>query len=309
MASLRTSDGIEAGIVSEDHVLAVSDLLEHEGLEIPSEQGTVGMLDILKDWERMRERLGGIVDRVDGSASGRPLESASLAAPVPRPPSFRDFYAFEEHVSRSWKRRGQDVPDAWYERPVFYFSNPASFVGPGARVQRPSSTRALDFELEVAWVMGERVSDVDPGEAEEAIAGLAVLNDFSARDVQREEMSVGLGPSKGKDFATSMGPVLVTLDELEGSRGSTAFDLEMLARVNGEEVSRGSLDSLHYSLGEMTAYASRDTVLEPGDVMGTGTVGTGCILDLGSDAWLEPGDVIELEVERLGVLENRIVAP
>lgn len=308
MVSLRTGHGTEAGILSGDAITPVRRLVEERALAFPSGMG-YAVLDLLQDWHNARDLLEETMAGMDASGLSVPFEEARIGAPVPCPPSFRDFYAFEEHVARSWERRGQDIPPAWYDRPVFYFSNPSSFVGPRAPIRRPSSTKKLDFELEVAWVMGARLSDAEPGEAEEGIAGLTVLNDFSARDVQREEMSVGLGPSKGKDFATSLGPTLVTLDELEDMRGSKAFDLEMVARVNGEEVSRGNLDSLHYSLGEMTAYASRDTVVEPGDVMGTGTVGTGCVLDLGSDAWLEPGDVVALEVERLGVLENRVVAP
>lgn len=294
LVSIHQDDGTGAAIARGDRVLPL-----HETLD---EAQPVSMLDALARWERIRNDLNSAPDL----GQGAPLEDVDLAAPVPRPPSVRDFYAFEEHVSRSWKRRGESIPDAWYEVPVFYFSNPASIVGPEDPIRKPSTTDELDFELEVGWVIGERAANVDPSHAEEAIAGLTIMNDFSARDVQRREMSVGLGPSKGKDFATALGPALVTLDELVDLREGGHFDLEMRARVNGTKISEGNLADLEYSLAEMTAHASRDTVLQPGDVMGTGTVGTGCYLDLGTGDWLEPGDVIELEVEKLGTLRNRI---
>lgn len=309
LVTLQGPDVLEAAVVVDGAAVPVHELLEPRALPRGVDPGdAVNPLALLGDWPGTRDALEAAAADAD-PADGIGLEEADLAAPVPRPPSFRDFYAFEEHVSRSWKRRGEPVPEAWYDVPVFYFSNPASIVGPDAQVPRPSSTEQLDFELEVGWVIGQRARDLDPDEALDAVAGLTVLNDFSGRDVQAREMSVGLGPSKGKDFATGMGPALVTLDELEDARGDKAFDLEMRARVNGEQVSEGNLDDLHHSIGEMTAHASRDTVLEPGDVMGTGTVGTGCVLDLGTEDWLEPGDKIELEVERLGQLTHTITEP
>lgn len=314
LVSLRRAAATEAAVVVDEHAVPLRELLDADA--VPGRLGSgrpVRMLDRLIDWSTLSVRLdAAIADqgaRLAASDAAVPLAEADLAAPVPRPPSLRDFYAFEEHVARSWKRRGEPVPEAWYEIPVFYFSNPAGVVGPGDPVPRPASTNALDFELEIGWVIGEQAIDLTEDEAEDAIVGLTVLDDFSARDVQKQEMSVGLGPSKGKDFATALGPQLVTLEELEDARSGEAFDLEMIARVNGEEVSRGNLDQIHFSLAEMTAHASRDARLTPGDVMGTGTVGTGSVLDLGTDDWLEPGDVVELEVERLGVLRNRIVEP
>lgn len=218
-----------------------------------------------------------------------PLDGVTLLAPVLHPPAVRDFYAFEQHVATANRLRGRDVPQEWYEVPVFYFSNPAAIYGPEQVVPRPP-TAALDYELEVAAVIG----------AEGRIGGFTIMNDWSARDIQRQEMAVGLGPAKGKDFATSLGPVVVTPDEFPGTEG------EMVARVNGEERSRGNLRDLHWSWEQMLERAALDTVLRPGDIIGSGTVGSGCILEHGDERWLEPGDVVELEVEGIGVLRNTV---
>ena len=185
--------------------------------------------------------------------------------------------------------RGQDVPREWYEIPVFYFSNPAAVYGPDQDVPYPDGTRELDYELEVAAIIG------DAGQ----IGGFTVMNDWSARDLQRAEMRVGLGPAKGKDFATSLGPIVVTPDEFRGTSGT------MIARVNGEERSRGDLADMYHSWEAIAAHAARNTTLRPGDVLGSGTVGTGCILEHGDGRWLQR--VVELEVEGIGVLRNRIV--
>ena len=218
------------------------------------------------------------------------LADVEFRAPVLQPPSVRDFYAFEQHVKTARASRGLEVPQEWYEIPVFYFSNPAAIYGPGDEVPRPADTDELDYELEVAAIVG----------ANGQIGGFTIMNDWSARDLQRAEMRVGLGPSKGKDFATSLGPIVVTPDELDGSTGS------MLARVNGEERSRGSLADMHHSWETIVAHAARNTRLLPGDVLGSGTVGTGCILEHGDGRWLQPGDVVELEVEGIGILRNTI---
>jgi fumarylacetoacetate (FAA) hydrolase len=221
------------------------------------------------------------------------LDAVRLLAPVQRPPSVRDFYAFEAHVQNARRVTGRaEVPAEWYELPVFYFSNPAAIYGPGDEVPYPEGTGALDYELEVAAVIG----------TDGAIGGFTVMNDWSARDLQRREMTVGLGPAKGKDFATSLGPVVVTPDELGDLR------LEMVARVNGEERSRGNLGDMYHSWEAILAHASRNTRLRAGDVLGSGTVGTGCILEHGDERWLQPGDEVELEVEGIGILRNRVAA-
>jgi fumarylacetoacetate (FAA) hydrolase len=220
------------------------------------------------------------------------LDEVRLLAPIRRPPSVRDFYAFEAHVANARRVTGRgEVPQEWYELPAFYFSNPAAIYGPDDEIPYPDGTETLDYELEVAAVIG----------AEGAIGGFTVMNDWSARDLQRKEMRVGLGPAKGKDFATSLGPVVVTPDELGDLR------LEMVARVNGEERSRGNLGDLYHSWEAILAHASRNTELRPGDIVGSGTVGTGCILEHGDERWLQPGDEVELEVEGIGLLRNRVV--
>jgi 2-keto-4-pentenoate hydratase/2-oxohepta-3-ene-1,7-dioic acid hydratase in catechol pathway len=240
------------------------------------------------------------------------LAEVRLLAPIPVPPSVRDFYAFEDHVRTARATRGLEVDPDWYELPVFYFSNPAAITGPGDDIPVPPGCTELDYEVEVAAVVGRPGSDLEAATAETHIAGYTVMNDWSARDLQRREMRLGLGPAKGKDFATSLGPVLVTPDELEPYRTGKAFDLVMTASVNGAEWSRGRLSDIYWSFGEMLAHASRGTVLRPGDVIGSGTCGTGCILELsavhGSDAypWLGPGDVVELSVDVLGTLTNRV---
>jgi fumarylacetoacetate (FAA) hydrolase len=219
-----------------------------------------------------------------------PLSEVRLLAPVRQPPSVRDFHAFEAHARRAGELRGRGVPREWYEMPVFYFSNPAAIYGPDEEIPYPQGSEELDYELEVAAVIG----------AEGRIAGFTIMNDWSARDLQRAEMRVGLGPAKGKDFATSLGPVVVTVDELDGR------EAEMVARVNGEERSRGNLRDMYHSWESIVAHAARNTRLLPGDILGSGTVGSGCILEHGDGRWLQPGDVVELEVEGIGVLRNTV---
>jgi fumarylacetoacetate (FAA) hydrolase len=221
------------------------------------------------------------------------LADVDLRAPILQPSSIRDFYAFEQHVRTARASRGLEVPKEWYEIPVFYFSNPAAVYGPEQEVPYPSGTQELDYELELAAVIG----------ADQQIAGFTVMNDWSARDLQRAEMKVGLGPSKGKDFATSLGPVVVTIDEFDGSSGA------MVARVNGEERSRGDVGDMHHTWRAIRDHAARNTRLLPGDILGSGTVGTGCILELGDGRWLQPGDVVELEIEGVGVLRNTVGQP
>jgi fumarylacetoacetate (FAA) hydrolase len=232
----------------------------------------------------------------------------TLHPPVARPPAIRDFYAFEAHVKTARQRRGLEVAPEWYEFPAFYFTNPGSLIGDGAVLRKPAWTEALDYELEIACVIGARAKEVPASGWRSVVAGFTILNDWSARDVQRKEMAIGLGPAKGKDFATSLGPALVTLDELEARRRGDHYDLAMEARVNGATLSRGNANSLYFTFGQMIARASQDVYLFPGDVIGSGTVGTGCILELGTEVhpWLKEGDEVALEIERLGTLTNRI---
>jgi 2-keto-4-pentenoate hydratase/2-oxohepta-3-ene-1,7-dioic acid hydratase in catechol pathway len=269
------------------------------------------LLDLLGD---DGERLAQAGERAGREPAGvYDLSAVRLLPPIPVPPSVRDFYAFEQHVRTARQKRGLEMEPDWYELPVFYFTNPAAILGPGDDVAVPPGSQQLDFELEVAAVVGLGGSDLDPETAGRHIAGFTVMNDWSARDLQRREMKLSLGPAKGKDFATSLGPLLVTPDELEPYRKGAAYDLAMTATVNGVEYSRASLADIYWSFGEMLAYASRGTRLVPGDVIGSGTCGTGCILELslvhGEEAypWLKPGDEVALEVEHLGRLPSRVV--
>jgi fumarylacetoacetate (FAA) hydrolase len=220
-----------------------------------------------------------------------PLDAVTLRAPIPRPPTVRDFFAFEQHIATARGNRGASVPEEWYEFPAFYFTNPDAIYGTGDEIPYPEGTAELDYELEVAAVIGP-----DGG-----ICGFTVMNDWSARDIQRKELRIGLGPAKAKDFATSLGPVLVTVDEFDGSSGV------MTAAVNGEERSRGELADIHYSWSQILSHASRNTRLHPGDVIGSGTVGTGCILEHNDGRWLKPGDVVECAIEGIGVLRNTVI--
>jgi 2-keto-4-pentenoate hydratase/2-oxohepta-3-ene-1,7-dioic acid hydratase in catechol pathway len=284
-----------------------------EGLLVAAPAG-VALVDLVAGGADHLVRQGELV--LEGLDDRYPTESVQLLAPIPRPPSVRDFYAFEQHVKTARAGRGLEMDPDWYELPVFYFSNPSALVGHGAAVSVPPGSAELDFELEVAAVIGPGGTDLSVAEAERHIAGYTVMNDWSARDIQRREMKLGLGPAKGKDFATSLGPWLVTPDELSvHSAGSRkAFDLTMTASVNGREYSRASLADIHWSFAEMVAYASRSSRVVAGDVIGSGTCGTGCILELslvhGSAAypWLRPGDQVALEVEGLGRLANAIQA-
>jgi fumarylacetoacetate (FAA) hydrolase len=234
-----------------------------------------------------------------------------MREPLPPVASIRDFYAFEQHVKTARQLRGLDMIPDWYQIPVFYFSNPAGVIGPDEPVWAPFDSQALDFELEIACIIGEECRDVPADDrALEVVAGFTIMNDWSARDLQRKEMAVGLGPSKGKDFATSLGPELVTFDELEDRYRDGRLHLEMTADLNGRILSRGNSGTMYWTWPQLIAHASRDTRLRPGDVLGSGTVGTGCILELTPEAvggWLKPGDVVALTVERLGTLRNPVV--
>lgn len=241
---------------------------------------------------------------------GLRLHGVILHPPLLRPMSIRDFYAFEQHVVAARALRGLEVPAEWYQFPVFYFSNPNAVFGPGETIPYPSYTEALDYELEVACIIGKPGINISAAVAEEYIFGYTIFNDWSARDEQRLEMRVGLGPAKGKDFATSIGPWVVTPDEIANHAEDRpgVYDLEMVARVNGEVLSHGNWKDIYYSFGEMIARASTDVYLLPGDLIGSGTVGTGCLLELthGEGPWLQPGDTVELLIEGLGVLSNRV---
>ncbi|MFC4077101.1 fumarylacetoacetate hydrolase family protein [Salinithrix halophila] len=313
--------GGRVGWIEGDYVVDIGFAQEWAALEqgVPiSRVLPLSMRELLEAGEEGMSELSRTVDAVSGrdpaalKVEGEPvalsLAEVRLAAPLPNPRSFRDFYAFEQHVKTARARRGLDMVPEWYEFPAFYFSNPHSILGPDEEVVRPRDTRALDYELEIACVIGREGRDIPAEKAGDYIIGFMILNDWSARDLQAREMKVGLGPAKGKDFATSVGPWLVTKDELESRRQNDRWDLTMTARVNGRELSRGNTVDLTFSFADMVERASRDCTLYPGDLIGSGTVGTGCILELGTKVhpWLEPGDTVELSIDGLGVLRNRV---
>ena len=245
-----------------------------------------------------RDLLAGLA----AAAASAPLVAPNgvrLLAPL-RPASLRDFLAFEEHARRGAERRGEKLADAWYEIPIYYKGNHREIAGPDEDVTWPSFSRLLDYEMEIAAVLGVRARDLAGERAENAIVGYTIMNDWSARETQRLEMAARLGPAKSKDFATSLGPALVTWDEADPRDG-----LAMTARVNGEVWSRGNTADMHWTFAQMVAYVSRGEDVYPADVYGSGTSFGCCGLDL--DRWIAPGDVVELEIEGLGVLRNRVV--
>ena len=228
------------------------------------------------------------------------LSQVRLLAPLPNPPSVRDFYAFEEHVKKGFERRGGTIPKEWYEIPVYYKTAVHNLIGSGDDVHWPRFTQIFDYELELAAVIGRKGRNIAAADARDYIAGFTIMNDFSARDIQRKEMAVGLGPAKGKDWCTAFGPVLVTADEV-----GDPYNLKMTARVNGEVWSDGNSRSILHRFERMIEFLTEDDTIYPGDIIGSGTVGTGCGLEL--NRWVKRGDELELEIEKIGVLRNRVV--
>jgi 2-keto-4-pentenoate hydratase/2-oxohepta-3-ene-1,7-dioic acid hydratase in catechol pathway len=233
------------------------------------------------------------------SAAEVDLSEAELLCPMDRVASLRDFLAFESHVKLGAQRRNGAVPEYWYEAPIYYKGNHRQLLGPEDECPWPPYTEWLDFELELAMIVGRGGTDISSNEAAENIFGFTIFNDFSARDIQMREVTGWLGPAKGKDFANAFGPCIVTADEL-----GTEPDLEMICRVDGEEWGRGRSGELHWSWTEMIAHVSRSEDVYPGDVYGSGTPGGCCGLD--HNRKLPPGAVVELEIEHIGTLRNPI---
>ena len=273
---------------------------------LPPEADLFAMLDDIHDEQRI----------LTACSDPRSLGAVRLLTPV-RPSTVRDFVTFEEHVEGV--RRSLDnavgVPDQWYVAPTFYFTNPYSILGPADDVPVPPGCQAFDFELEVAAVIGRPGRDLTPEQARENIVGYTIMNDWSARDLQQAEMRVGLGPAKGKDTSTTLGPWLVTADELEPYRNTDGFlDLAMTAQINGQVVGRDRLSHMGWTFEEMVAYSSRGTWVRPGDVLGSGTCGNGgCLAELWgrngahTPPALQPGDVVTLTVEGIGTLSSTVI--
>jgi fumarylacetoacetate (FAA) hydrolase len=269
------------------------------------------LLDFLRDPDRER-KLAGIVQSL--SSADIPLESVTQLACLPNPPSMRDGYAFRQHVEAARRNRGVPMIPEFDNFPVFYFTNHYGVIGPGPCEVRKLHLEKLDFELEAAIVVGRAGKNIKAAQADDYILGYTIMNDWSARGLQMEEMKMSLGPAKGKDFATSLGPWLVTRDELESYRKASPvgerFALDMTADVNGKEVSRGNLADMSWSFAQLLERVSYGVEIRPGDVIGSGTVGTGCFLELNgsgkTNQWLKPGDKVVLRIQGLGELENTI---
>ena len=284
--------------------LAAARLYEAEGKARPAERANffvppclLGLLD--GGAEAMNEARRALKKARAGS--GWKLNAVRLLAPLPRPRSLRDFFAFEDHAKAGAKRRNEPLAPEWYEQPVYYKGNPRSIIGPGAVIPWPAFTRKLDFEFEIAAVVGKAGKDITVKDAPKHIAGYIVMNDVSARDIQRNEMVCRMGPAKGKDFCTILGPYFVTADEWTGKLPNLSV------RINGKEWSNSRKVQPYWSFPTMLSHASQSEQLLPGDLLGSGTYYTGCGLDM--NRWILPGDRIELAAGPLGTLINTVGKP
>jgi fumarylacetoacetate (FAA) hydrolase len=286
------------------------------------------MNDFLAGWDEYYPVLLKLSKEIENSSEiksrGMAVKEVHFLAPVPHPSSLRDGYAFRQHVETARKNRGLEMTPVFDSFPVFYFGNHHTVKGPGDVNCMPDHFKKLDFELEAAVVISRKGKNIRVEEADSFIAGLMVLNDFSARHLQMEEMMLNLGPAKGKDFVTTTGPFLVTPDELKTretnckkNHTGKSWNLKMSASVNGKTISGGNLSDMEWTFAELIARASYGVDLYPGDIIGSGTVGTGCFLELNgtgklndpayAEQWLLPGDEIELYIEALGILKNKIL--
>ncbi len=320
LVSFLKKDTECVGLISEDKVFEISIL--QAGL--PD-----SMNKLLAQWDKFYQELVVISKKITTSDPiqrlGIPVSEIRLLAPVPNPSSLRDGYAFRQHVETARRNRGLDMTPVFDSFPVFYFGNHHTVLGPGPVLCMPDHFKKLDFELEAAIVISRKGRNIRVADADGFIAGLMILNDFSARSLQMEEMLLNLGPAKGKDFATSTGPWMVTPDELRAyettckkNHVGRAWNLKMSASVNGHIVSEGNLSDMEWTFAELIARASYGADLYPGDIIGSGTVGTGCFLELNGtgklndpgyiEQWLEPNDKIELNIQGLGVLQNQMLA-
>ncbi len=286
------------------------------------------MNEILERWDDVYPRLLKLSNEIENLPKlknrGLALHEVTLIAPVPHPGSLRDGYAFRQHVESARKNRGLEMTPVFDSFPDFYFGNHRTIKVPGPVHCMPDHFKKLDFELEAAVVISRKGKNIRAEDAGRHMAGLMVLNDFSARTLQMEEMLLNLGPAKGKDFATTTGPWLVTMEELKhfetpGKKNHTgkSWNLSMSASVNGKILSKGNLSDMDWTFAELIARASYGVELHPGDIIGSGTVGTGCFLELNGsgklqdpeyrEQWLQPADKIELTIEALGTLSNQIL--
>lgn len=287
------------------------------------------MADMLKDWEKLspvaRTAEAAIKNGQNPIAPYASFTSAEILAPVPHPTSCRDGYAFRQHVAAARRNRKVEMIPEFDQYPIFYFTNHNAIEGPGEIRCMPDHFQKLDFELEASIVIGKKGRNIKASEADEYIAGYMIMNDMSARALQMEEMLLNLGPAKGKDFSTVIGPIMVTPDELEsykttpkpGHTGNT-YNLNMTCKVNGKTVSEGNMADMDWTFAEIVERCAYGVDILPGDVIGSGTVGTGCFLELNGTGllndpnykvqWLQDGDEVVMEIDGLGVLTNTIIA-
>lgn len=242
-------------------------------------------------------------DQADLAFDLRDDGRVKLDCPIDKINCYRDFYAHEKHVAKGFEKRGEPIPEAWYEIPAYYKGPTSGFIGTGEIVPWPSYTKKLDYELEFGVIIGKDGKNIKAQNALDHIFGYTIFNDISARDIQKKEMAVRLGPAKGKDFCSVVGPVIITADEFEGKEPN----LKMTASINGEKWSEGYTGDSHYTWAQMIEHASKEEWLLATDFMGSGTVGTGCGLEL--DKWIAPGDCLELYIEKIGTLKNIIGTP
>lgn len=322
LVSFATAQEVERlGLIINGVIVDLANAATQVGISLPST-----MAEFLNGEKRLMDRANTVYNRLVGGFDDRLAEkTARLLAPVPHPTSCRDAYAFRQHVATARRNRGLEMILEFDQFPVFYFTNHHGIVGPGEVMVESDHLQQLDFELEVAIVIGRRGKNISWKEADDFIAGFMIMNDLSARVLQMEEMKLSLGPAKGKDFATAVGPWLVTPDELKPSLiagpSGNQYDLAMKAFHNGRQVSDGNLSQMNWTFAEIIERAAYGVQLLPGDIIGSGTVGTGCYLELNgtrslgakakgenyTPVWLQSGDEIMLEVSGLGKLTNTIV--
>ena len=302
LLTYETDKGPRCGVLQAGNIVDVTGLVGSNGHTIRDVRGLLELGD--SPIERVREAL----DK-DTSASRLPLSGTKLLSPIVQPPTVRDFIVFEEHASSQGTREPNEV---WYRMPVFYFSNPLCIYGPDAEIPFPSASSQFDYELEIGCVIGKEGRDVPAADAMDHIAGFTLFNDWSSRDLQVDEMAFGLGPAKGKDTASSIGPWLVTTDEMLPYLKDGRLDLRCQVRVNGQNwLKDGSAKDAYFSFADMIERASKDSRIVPGDIIGSGTVGGGSIREAIRKGYegarfLEPGDVVEHEVEVIGVLRGTL---
>lgn len=294
-----------AGVIVGDTIVAAESLLQTSG---PLADVRMLLEQEPHAIDRLRQAVAATGQAVH--AGGISLSAVRLRAPVLQPPTIRDFMCYEGHATMGGKWQ---VSEAWYRLPIFYFSNPLCVFGTGDQIRHPATTKKFDFELEIAAIVGREGSNIPASEAMDYVAGFTILNDWSSRDLQRDEMAASLGPAKGKDSASSLGPWLVTKDELAPFMRERQLQLQCSLRVNGEEWVRGETGGMQHDWGDLVERASRDSRIVPGDVLGSGTITGGSVAEairLGFPArYLQPGDEVEVQVQGLGTLRNSIGEP